>query len=297
MSKTKQIQAAVTNQIVEALESGVKPWSMPWERQGTSIAPYNASTGHFYRGINMLVLLMNALKRGTSQFGYVTFNQARQKGWRIKKGSSGIKIFFYSKREVESKTEDGEREKVEIPFLRWSTVFNLVDVEIGDGEQPCTRPEVGDFLKDAQAYAKKTGLTILNGGDRAWYSFIPDTIAMPHRSQFSCDSVYAATLAHELTHSTNHPSRLDRRSWLKAKFKDDQERYAFEELVAELGAAFLGAQYGFGGEHQQHESYIASWLTHLKNDPTWIFKAASKASEAQGFIESSVFSDSSAEAA
>lgn len=285
MSKLNQMQEQVTQQIIEALEAGTRPWQMPWTRTGAPFAPYNATTGAFYNGINVLLLWLAAYERGTGEFGYATFKQAKAKGWRVKKGAKGIRICHYSTFEKEVENEQGESETVLLPSIKWFTVFNLVDIDAGEGEEPFQAKAVGDFHDDALRYMGMTGLIYTEGGDRAFYSPSVDRIALPKRAQFADEMSFAATLAHEMVHSTNHKKRLNRRAWLQDTFKDEQERYAFEELVAELGAAFIGARYGFTGEHLQHESYIESWLTCLKNDRSWIFKAAAKASQAQAFIE------------
>lgn len=285
MSKLTQMQEQVTQQIIDALEAGTRPWQMPWAQKGASFAPYNATTGAFYNGINILLLWLAAFERGTGEFGYATFNQAKAKGWSVKKGAKGIRICHYTTFEKEVEDEKGESETVFLPSIKWFTVFNLVDIDTGEGEQPFHARAVGEFHDDAMRYMKSTGLSYSEGGDRAFYSPLVDGIAMPGRAQFVDEMSFAATLAHEMVHSTNHKNRLDRRSWLNEAFKDKRERYAFEELVAELGAAFIGGRYGFTGEHLQHESYIGSWLNCLKNDRTWIFKAAAKASQAQAYID------------
>lgn len=286
MAKTADLQKSITEKIIAALESNIKPWSKPWTiEEGNSFVPFNASTGVAYRGINLLLLWAGAEERKSPNMGWVTFNQLAAKGWNLRKGSKGEKICFYSTTTKEVKNNQGETEEKSYSFLKWFTVFNMVDVDTGEGEAPLTEPAAILFSEAAKAYSEQTGVSIDHvNADRACYIPSLDAIRLPEPMCFKTEDDYAATLAHEIVHSTKCESRADRAEWLAKSFVDSKARYAFEELVAELGAAFLGAECGFSGEHLQHESYIAHWLEILKGDKTAIFRAAAKASQAVDFF-------------
>ncbi|WP_299139149.1 ArdC family protein [uncultured Vibrio sp.] len=276
VSKTpRDFHQEVTNQIIEALEAGVKPWSCPWDVTQSDGLPYNFSTGNTYSGMNVMLLWMSAQMNQFSSNQWLTFKQALDLGGNVIKGEKGTHITFYKSLEKE-KTVNG-KEKIEtIPMLKTFVVFNLDQIE------GITKPEpktdlIGelDLREDVEDFFKATGATINYVGQKAFFRPSTDEIVIPERERFESTANLYATVMHELTHWTGHKSRLNRTKGSKFGDKD----YAFEELVAELGSAFLMADFGIVGD-VQHESYIANWLEVLKNDKRFIFKAASQASKA-----------------
>jgi len=278
--KTTDLQQQVTDQIVAILESGASPWVKPWSSDGASGMPHNHSTGKAYQGINVLILWAAGCERGFTSSAWLTYKQAQAAGGQVRKGEKGTAITFYKPIKVEK-----EGEEKTIPLMKTFTVFNTDQIDGLEVEVPEDQPKVftADQKTDSavrlfECYTERAGIDFSTGGDRAFYSPSHDTIKMPERAEFTKESGYAATLLHEAVHSTGHKNRLDR-------FKDTTKNgYAFEELVAEIGAAFLCCDLGITNEMEQHASYIDSWLKALKNDRTLIFKAAAKASKAYELI-------------
>lgn len=285
ISKSKKAKAfkkvdmyqVVTDKIIAALDKGVKPWVCPWQKNtlGEGL-PINFETKKAYSGINVLLLWAAASEAGYSSNQFLTYKQAQALGAQVRKGEKGTTIIYYTNWEKEN--EQGEKEI--IPMLKNFTVFNVEQI---DGlnfevihEQSTNEPCV--LLDDVEQFLKNTGAVIQEAGDRAFYYIVTDAITMPRKVLFNHIEDYYATVFHELTHWTRHPSRLNRE-----KNPNIIEEVAFEELIAELGSAFLMAEFNLFG-NVQHESYIASWLTALRNDKKWIFKASSSASKAHQFL-------------
>jgi len=271
----RDVYQETTDRIVAALETGTAPWLRPWRdgKSGSALEPYNAATGRAYNGINLLVL-------GTlpyADLGYLTFKQALDLGGNVRKGEHGTMVIFWKFDLVEDK-ETGKRKT--IPFARGYTVFNVEQCENLDAsklKRP-TAPQAGQT--DMNALASRVGATVRHGGNRAFYTTAGDFVQMPSAEDFRGNEQYQATLAHELTHWTGHKDRCARE--FGKRFGD--AAYAFEELVAEIGSAFLCVQHGIALEALQHPAYVASWLRVLKDDKRAIFTAASKAKEAATFL-------------
>lgn len=276
-SKTDVYQT-VTNSIIEALERGVKPWVCPWKRNGAvSGIPSNFSTGKAYTGMNIMLLWCSAAKHGFQDPRWLTYHQATEQGAQVRKGETGTTGIFY--KTLEKENDAGELER--IPMLKTFTVFNIeqtdgLNLDEDIGPQPVTE---FDPLPDVEALFQRTGANINERGQQAFYQPSTDEIWLPERYLFADAANFYATGLHELVHCTGAKSRLDRGKG--GKF--GSESYAFEELIAELGCAFLMADLGVSGE-VQHESYIASWLKTLKDDKRYIFQAASAASKAHRFL-------------
>ncbi|THE47437.1 DUF1738 domain-containing protein [Enterobacter bugandensis] len=276
-SKTDVYQT-VTNSIIEALERGVKPWVCPWKHNGAvSGIPSNFSTGKAYTGMNIMLLWCSAAKHGFQDPRWLTYHQATEQGARIRKGETGTTGIFY--KTLEKENDAGELER--IPMLKTFTVFNIEQTDgLNLDNEISPQPVTGfDPLPEAEALFKRTGANIHECGQRAYYQPSTDEIWLPERHLFTDAANFYATGLHELVHWTGAESRLDR----KKGGKFGSESYAFEELIAELGCAFLMADLGVRGE-VQHENYIASWLTSLKNDKRDIFQAAGAASKAHQFL-------------
>lgn len=284
----KDVYQIVTDKIVAALAAGVKPWEKPWE-SGAPSFPLRAN-GEPYRGINVFLLWGEAMEAGYTSPYWMTYRQASELGGQVRKGERGSMVVYAGT--APKKDEDGgdvatdENGRKVYRFLRAYTVFNADQIEDLPERYRVKAAAVtrtpGERIEAFEAFTKETGATIRHGGGRAFYRMSDDIVQMPEFEAFPDAEKYYATLAHELTHWTRHPSRLDRDFGRKA-FGD--EGYAKEELVAELGAAFIGAAFGFKPDHiESHAAYIGSWLQVLKDDKRFIFTAASKAQQAVDFL-------------
>jgi antirestriction protein ArdC len=264
----------VTDRILEALEAGTKPWIKPWNPDAAAgpQSPFNPTTGKHYRGINVLILGMDPRAFMTSDPRWMTYQQAREENWQVRKGEKATTIFFYKPLEVDDpEAKDGTRT---IPMLKSYSVFHASQV---DGipaykaptleEAPWQRPEAADLI------LKNSGAVVRIGGDRAFYSPSTDHIQLPPEAAFHGPHEWAATALHELGHWTGHPARLARD--LSGRFGSGA--YAQEELRAELASAFIGTTLGLPTDIPQHASYISSWIAKLKEDKREIFRAAADA--------------------
>jgi antirestriction protein ArdC len=282
------VYTRVTNAITHQLEQGVRPWHKPWDAEhaaGRITRPLRFS-GEAYKGINILMLWASAEEQGFDCPFWLTFKQALELGGHIRKGEHGSSVVYAS---TFNKTEaggDGEEKEERIPFLREYTVFNAQQCE-GLPERFSAITQVSKAapparIEQAERFFANAKADIRHGGNRAYYTGEADTIRMPPFETFVDAESHAATLAHELTHWTKHPSRLGREFGRK-RFGD--EGYAIEELVAELGSAFLCADLSITPEvREDHAAYIGHWLKVLKDDKRAIFSAASHASKAVDFL-------------
>ncbi|MBT1427680.1 DUF1738 domain-containing protein [Dickeya dianthicola] len=282
-SKTKfsknrtDIYQAVTDSIIAALEAGVKPWSCPWQRvPGMSGLPSNYATGAAYSGMNIMLLWSCASEQGFNDSRWMTYKQAQAEGGQVRKGEHGTTAIFYTT--LEKENDDGETDF--IPMLKTFTVFNVEQIDgLPLTTEAVSPAETFEPLPLAENLLRRSGARIVEKGQNAFFKPSTDEIWLPERHLFSDAANFYATGLHELVHWSGAKNRLNRE--MKGKF--GSEGYAFEELIAELGSAFLMADLGIIGE-VQHESYIASWLKALKNDKRYIFKAASAASKAHRYL-------------
>ena len=292
MSKTHKTPAfadvyeRVTARIVSDLEQGVRPWMKPWSAAKTQdriTCPLRAC-GAPYRGINVLLLWGQAIERGFSAAQWMTYRQAQELGGQVRKGETGSLVVYadrFSRTETNERGEDIERE---IPFMKGYTVFNVEQIEgLPERFSPAAAPALPPFElhQAAEDFFARTGARVRHGGNRAFYAVVQDVIQLPPPEAFNDPQSYAATKAHELIHWSGHPSRNARE--FGKRFGD--QAYAFEELVAELGAAFLCAGLGITPEIRgDHAAYLAHWLTVLKQDKRAIFTAASHAQRAADLL-------------
>lgn len=279
----------VTDQIVAELEKGVRPWMKPWNAEhaeGRITRPLRGN-GIPYRGINVIMLWAEAAERGYAAPVWMTFKQALELKANVRKGEKGsLVVYADSITRTETDENTGEAHEANIPFMKGYIVFNAQQID-GLPERyyakPAPRVDGVQRIAKAENFFAATAAQIRHGGAMACYSVSTDEIRMPPFEVFRDAESYYATLAHEATHWTRHPSRLDREFGRK-RFGD--EGYAMEELVAELGAAFVSADLGLTPEvRDDHASYIASWLKVLKNDKRAIFTAASHAQRAANFLQ------------
>lgn len=273
----------ITDKIVDALEKGVAPWHCPWDRAAGM--PHNGHTGHRYQGLNVFLCWASDF----TDARWFTYNQVKKYGKsHVRKGEKGTPIFkwlFVEKKETDEDEDGNEVEKTKtIPIIKGYTVFNYEQVE-WDPENMPKGAELKDIDPEA-ANAKAAemieavGAEIRHGGARACYNPKKDVISMPLAGTFEDADSYWATLLHELTHWTGHETRCNRK--LGSRF--GAEAYAAEELVAEMGSAFLCADVGIASR-AQHSGYIAHWIKMLKDDKYALFTAARLAREAVTLIK------------
>lgn len=274
---TRDIYAEVTNRIIADLEAGIASWSKPWGSTGNGSAmPANAVTKRAYSGVNVLILWGAAQASGFTSSRWLTFNQGRDAGGMVRKGSKGTQIVYASTFVPEAERAKGDDAKA-VAFLKTFTVFNLDQFDGLDHLRGEVVPASSDQFADA--VVAMSPVPVRHGGNSAFYSPAHDFVQMPALAAFPDPLDYSRTLAHELVHSTGHKDRLDRT--FGKKFADPH--YAREELTAELGAAFICASMGIQPT-TRHADYLGHWISVLKEDNRAIFQAASKASKAADYL-------------
>jgi antirestriction protein ArdC len=286
-NQRSDLYSRVTERVVADLERGVRPWLKPWTGGNTRITVPRRHNGIPYRGINVLILWAEAIDRGYNHSLWMTYRQALELGAHVRHGEHGTTV-VYADRIVRKDTDDaGQEVERAIPFLKAYTVFNVAQIENLPAQyvtQPEPQADPVERIASAEAFIAATGATIRHGGDRAYYSPKLDIIQLPVPEAFRDAESYAATTAHELTHWTAHPNRLNR-DFGGRRFGDTG--YAREELVAELGSAFLCADLGIASApSEDHASYLAHWIAVLKEDKRAIFAAAAHAQKAVDYLES-----------
>lgn len=284
------IYQRITDRIVADLERGVQPWFKPWSADhaaGRITRPLRSNSVP-YQGINVIMLWSEAMERGYSAPIWMTFKQAQELGANIRKGEHGALVVYANKlTRTEEDETTGQESTRQIAFLKGYTVFNVEQIEglPAHFHAPAVqRLESVQRIARADAFFAATGARVSHGGNRAFYSAVEDRIQLPPFEAFRDPESYYATLAHEATHWTKAKSRLDRDLGRK---RWGDEGYAIEELVAELGAAFLCADLDLAAEPRaDHAAYIAHWLKVLKDDKRAIFTAASYAQRAADYLAS-----------
>ena len=286
-AEKKDVYTRVTERIIADLEQGVRTWLKPWhsEHAAGRITRPLRHNGTPYRGMNILLLWGEAVAKGYAAPIWMTYKQAQELGANVRKGEHGSLIVYansISKTETNDKGEDVERE---IPFMKGYTVFNVEQV---DGlpahyyAQPVNPLPLSERIEAADAFMKATGATIHHGGNAAFYAPARDVVQLPPFEAFKDKESYYATALHELTHWTKHKDRLER-DFSAKRFGDTG--YAREELVAELGAAFLCADLGITPDiRDDHAAYLGHWLNVLKEDKRAIFSAAAHAQRAADYL-------------
>lgn len=289
----KSFSDEVAERLIAALEAGTAPWVKSWKAgESNQVLPINIISGKRYKGINVLMLMM----QGFPDHRWMTFNQARDKGYNVKKGEKGTRIQYWSTTGSAVKTDEGGNPVVDdkgkpvkeavtlaSPFVRYAYVFNAQQIEgIPELEvKPPAEPFVWDQSVRADAIIQASGAKIAhNGGDQAYYLLGADSIHMPLKELFPDAPSYYETLLHELAHWSGHPSRLKRD--MSGRF--GTESYAKEELRAEIASMLIGDALDLGHNAASHASYVASWLKILRDDPQEVFRAAADAEKILSFI-------------
>jgi antirestriction protein ArdC len=282
----RDVHRAITDKIVEAIETGAAEYRMPWHRSISR--PTNASTGKAYHGVNIIALWTAAGARRFQSDYWATYRQWNQLGAQVRKGERGSMIVFYKAVEPKKESETAHDDEPSQPRLvaRTSWAFNAEQVDGWTPPKPQLRSQV-EIRAGVERFVTRTRAEIRHGGDRAYYDWIEDYIAVPYPEQFVATETSSATEGyyslklHELIHWSGAEGRLARN--LRSRFGD--HAYAIEELIAEFGAAFLCADLGIANEPRlDHAGYVSSWLKALDQDRTALFTAANKASAASAYL-------------
>jgi len=276
---------SVTQRIICELETGHVPWVKPWSGASAEASlPRNAVTGRNYSGINILILWNAVIEHRWPAQGWLTFRQAINAGGSVRRGERGTTIVyadtFTPKSEAERAAQGGGEARV-VPFLRSFTVFNIAQCDGLSGGLGIDPPPLceDDIMPVAEAVIAASGVEYLHGGDEAFYVPAKDYVRMPPLPAFRSAADYYGTALHELVHATGHKKRLDRATLTASGTKD----YGREELVAEMGSAFLCAALGIEPT-VRHADYLGDWLAILREDNRAIFRAASHASRAADWL-------------
>lgn len=276
------IAEMINNKIIEALEKGTIPWKKPWK----TIAPRNLATNHVYQGINLLLL---SLTNHASPY-FLTFKQLQYIGGSLKQGTKGYQVVYWKVIEYSRDNGDG-KETLEIPMIRYYTVFNLEQClnlpenKIPKEEINFNPIETCEYVIDK--YADKPEIILSSS---AYYLRSRDIIGMPDKKVFTSIEEYYSTLFHEIIHSTGHEKRLNRHQDLLSEDKED--KYCKEELIAELGNAYVCAHCHISPKTIDNQSsYISHWLCLLKNDKKLLISASSAAKKAVDYILGNISAD------
>lgn len=290
--KKDEFYQSITDKIIALLETvSLDDYQPPFASLAAQGLPINPFTENHYQGVNIPALWFYQQEKGFHSNHWATFRQWKEKGASVRKGAKGSTICFYKTLLIDEENEQGEATTQKIPMMKLYTVFNASQVE-GYEHQENPPPNETDLVKriaSADEFCSNTQADIRHvKSDRAYYHRVEDYISLPETLSFvpTADSTatenYYSTLFHELVHWSGSPDRLDRD---KAKNRGEQFKYAFEELVAELGAAMLCAQLGISQQPRaDHAQYIKSWLQALKNDNKFVFQASAQSARAVEYL-------------
>ncbi len=294
----RDFRQEVTDRIVNMLETGVAPWQKPWEPGRGSVGmPMNPTTDKPYRGGNAVHLMATGLQKGYEDPRWMTYKQAADQGWQVRKGEKGTQIEFwevkpYSRQRDDRDQPQGEDEQTGenrskdrgSRFIhRVYTVFNARQIEGVPPHKPKEYSPI-EAVHAGEEILRNSGARISHDqADRAFYSRAADSIHLPPKDAFKDAAGYYGTALHELAHWSGHPSRLNRQT-LTDTYRFGDTNYAKEELRAELASVFMAAERGIPHDPEQHAAYVGSWIKSLKEDKNEIFRAAHDASAATDFL-------------
>ncbi|CAG9169781.1 ArdC family protein [Cupriavidus pinatubonensis] len=280
--KPRDLYQEVTDSIVEAIENGTAPWQQKWD--GRTRWPVNGTTQKPYHGVNVMMLAMLGLQDPR----WCTYQQAKERGWQVRKGEHGSRIYFYKPLERKTGEIDPQTDEPKvktIPVLKSYTVFNLSQID-GAPEMEWSsahEKDVSDLTAQiCEEIVEATGAEISHGHRYAAYSPSQDRVYMPDKESFESEAEYYATLLHEIAHWTGHESRL------KREFGPDRKSvaYAREELRAELASAMLSMHLGLPAAIDGHAAYVGHYLQILRDDKKEIFRAAKDAERMTRYVMS-----------
>ncbi len=291
LAPKRDFRQEVTNQIIEMLENGTAPWQKPWE-PGALQLPFNPTTDRTYRGGNALHLMGVAARKGFDDPRWLTYRQAQENGWQVRKGERGSQIEFWQFENAQRSTptrdaaDPEERESARGntgPIRRIYTVFNARQID-GIPEYAPRQRQEWEIAEAGESMLKNSGADIRHDQrDRAFYNRAADAVHLPPPASFKSAPDYYGTALHELAHWTGHPSRLNRPT-LNESYRFGDQNYAKEELRAELASVFLSAESGIPHNPEQHAAYVGSWIQALQQDKNEIFRAAKDAHKAADLI-------------
>ncbi len=273
---TQQLYQSVTDSIVAQLEAGnLQPWKCPWQKTGNGFPLRH--NGIAYRGVNVLLLWMTAAIKGYANPYFLTFNQALDYGGSVRKGEKSSTILFCQPFNKEDTAEDGKKGKGTAWMARAYHVFSVEQCD-GLGDRFAMKQtailDPAEKIAHAETYFGNTGATVRHEGHAAYYRPCGDYIGMPAFETFHTADGYYSTLAHECHHWAGISHRLGRFAYVNHSPAD----YAKEEITAELAATMTMAQLGFDAvSHSDHAAYLGHWIQALREDPKYLFQAASKA--------------------
>lgn len=278
MESKDDFRRKLTTKLIESISNGTAPWQRPW-RKFTLPLPHNPITEKPYRGANSLWLSMQDF----SDSRWMTYKQALENGWQVRKGEKGTLIEYWKIFEEQENNENGveaiKKIRLQQPQVFRAVVFNAEQID----HIPPIENKIVDWAPHdaAEALLKGSGAFIRHDQQsRAFYRPASDSIHLPHRSQFHDSDGYYATALHELAHWTGHSSRLNR----DQQGAHGSADYAREELRAEIGAYFICATLGIPSNVQNHASYIDCWCALLQKDHNELFRAARDAARIQDFL-------------
>ncbi|PIO99497.1 ArdC family protein [Pleomorphomonas carboxyditropha] len=277
----------ITNKIIGELEAGRFPWVQPWgpaTAKAPLAMPRNAATGRHYSGINVLILWGAVVEHGFPGQSWLTFRQALSLGGNVRKGERGTTVVYadrFTPEDEKRRARETGEEAQAIPFLKRFTVFNAAQCDGLPEEIAAVAPPPPPGLIEprVEALIRATGIDFRIGGNRAFYVPSQDFVQVPPPQAYFEPINWHRTALHELGHATGHPSRLNRD--FSGSF--GTKKYAFEELIAEINAAFCCASLGIAPT-VRHSDYLGSWLEVLREDNRAIVRAASQASKAADWL-------------
>lgn len=295
----RDFRKEVTESIIKMLEDGVAPWQKPWDPSlaGTMALPFNPTSKNSYRGGNAIHLMATAMRKGYEDPRWMTYKQAAENDWQVRKGEKGTQIEFWDikhSKDSEEGSDAGRFGKSAVSdrddkqggssFIhRVYTVFNASQIE-GVPAYASKRHTAFEAVEAGEQILHNSGARVTHDqADRAFYSRSSDSIHLPPREAFNGAPGYYGTALHELAHWTGHPERLNRQT-LNESYRFGDQNYAREELRAELASVFLAAERGIPHDPATHASYVGSWIKALRNDKNEIFRAAQDASKAVEFL-------------
>jgi antirestriction protein ArdC len=288
----RDFRQEVTDRIIAMLEKGVAPWQKPWNPDEASIGiPFNPTSDRAYRGGNAIHLMATALNRGYGDPRWMTYKQAADRGWQVRRGEKGTQIEFWDVKPNRDgdpgATDEGQRDHVDKGEARLIhrvyTVFNAAQIDGVPAYQPRQRT-IFEVVQSGEKILENSGAKIRHDqADRAFYNRSSDSIHLPSKEAFKDAAGYYGTALHELAHWTGHHSRLNRAT-LNESYRFGDPNYAKEELRAELASVFLAAERGIPHDPEQHAAYVGSWIKMLREDKNEIFRAAHDASLASDFL-------------
>ena len=284
MTKTakprRDLHQDITDRFIRDIEAGTPAWRKPWETGSLGVMPLRHN-GKRYQGMNVLLLWASGAAYASPY--WMTYKQAQTEGANVRKGEKSSEVVFVGATVHRDDRDKACEDQRTVKFLKTYRVFNAEQIDgLADKYFANERKHHEWATVEAlEAAAIATGADVRHGGNRAFYAHASDHVQMPERDAFMSAERYYSTLFHEIVHWTGAAHRLDRTKG--RRFGDSA--YAFEELVAEIGTAFVCSELGLEmTEFDQNAAYVASWLEGLRNDKTAIFKAASLASAAAEYV-------------